>query len=100
MTLKDFSKNMEIIDSKELSKNIRKTNYDLGTDNVKYRSEAQGRFVKHKDVENVALNEKTMADLRKHHFNLGYLGYKKLSEYHDNFDNKHKPRSKKEKEEF
>ncbi len=51
-------------------------------------------------MENVALNEKTMADLRKHHFNLGYLGYDTLTEYHENYDNKHKPRSKKEKDEL
>ena len=47
LTLKDHSEKMEIIDLKELSKNIRKTNYTLGSHKVDYNSEASNRFVHH-----------------------------------------------------
>lgn len=83
MTLKDHTEKIEVIDSKELGKTIRKTNYNLGTNKMNYNSEASQRFVHHGKIENVALNAETMADLRKHHFNLGYKDYPKRSECHD-----------------
>ena len=81
MTLQDHSQKMEVIDSKELSKTIRKTNYNLGSDKLDYKSEASNRFVHHRDVENAELNAETKKDLRSHHFRLGYNNYFRKTEY-------------------
>jgi hypothetical protein len=90
MTLTDHTKKMGNNDIGDFVKNIRKTNYRLGISRNCYTSEAKQRYVHHKDVENVVLNEKKQADLRKHHFILGYKDYDTGTEYGGNFLDKKK----------
>lgn len=83
----DHTKHLEQGNITKVANKARQTNLVIGIDRPKLKSLAQSTFVNHGNQVVAKLNANTMADLRKHHFNLGYSQYSNKSEYKREFLN-------------
>lgn len=73
MALKDHSKSMDIVNARELGAIIRKTNYNLGTSETNYITEASARFINPKNIDQIFIDKKKLDDMRRRaNFKLGF----------------------------